>query len=287
MKIDPEKDFSPESIDILSSLSYINLVRKSLYLISFLLLVVVFHPVSRAQSGDRFLVLNFDCYGQAAGKSRAIGDSLRHYMAKSGASIVSGDLVSKLIERKKFNESDLNYMLKSLKALMGDLNADAAVYGHVLSSHDILTVELRLLEKDWPDPILFDPVVCGKLQDIYKTIPRMVELILSPDKSAPLVLYVVPSPGEQDVQQYVELAVTFSKPMNPATYSLAGYPESMWKRYGEVTYIDSTRTYIFKLHLYPDIEYEFHVNGAEAKGFKDVRGNVAPEYVWKFTTGHW
>jgi hypothetical protein len=29
------------------------------------------------------------------------------------------------------------------------------------------------------------------------------------------------------------------------------------------------------------------VNGAEAKGFKDEHGNVAPEYVWKFTTGNW
>lgn len=262
-------------------------MRKNLYLITFMLLMAVLHPVSRAQSGGRFLILNFDCYGEAAGKSKAIGDSLRHYMVKSGASIVSKDLVSKLIERKKLNESDLNYMLNNLKALMGDLNADAAVFGHVLSSHDILTVELRMLESDWPEPVLFDPIVCGKLQDIYKTIPRMVELILLPDKSAPLVLSVVPSPGEQDVEQYVELTVTFSKSMNPATYSLAGYPESMWNRYGEVTYVDSSRTFIFKLHLYPDLEYEFHVNGAEAKGFKDMQGNVAPEYVWRFATGHW
>ncbi|UCC81096.1 MAG: Ig-like domain-containing protein [Candidatus Zixiibacteriota bacterium] len=262
-------------------------MRKSPYLIVFLLLMAVFHPVARAQSGGRFLVLNFDCYGEAAGKSRVIGDSLRHYMAKSGVSIVSRDLVSKLIARKGLDESDLNYVLKNLKVLMGELNAGAAIYGHVLSSHDILTVELRLIEENQLKPVLFDPIVCGRLQDIYKTIPRMAELILSPDKSAPLVLSVEPSPGEQDVQQYVEMTVTFSKPMNPATYSLAGYPESMWKRYGEVTYIDSTCTYIFKLHLYPDIEYEFHVNGTEAKGFKDERGNVAPEYVWKFTTGHW
>ena len=252
-----------------------------------MVLISLIYSVSHAQNSGRYLVLNFDCYGEAAGKSGVIGDSLRHYMAKSGANIVSNDLASKLISRKNLNGSDLNYVLKNLKVLMGELNADAAVYGHVLSSHDLLTVELRLIERKQSEPILFDPMVCGRLQDIFKMIPRMAKLILSPDKSAPVVLSVEPSDGEQDVRQYVEMIITFSKPMNPSTYSITGYPENMWKRYGKVAYNDSTRAYIFKLHLYPDIEYEFHINGAEAKGFKDEQGNVAPEYAWRFTTGQW
>jgi hypothetical protein len=262
-------------------------MRKFLILGVFLAFFLLWHSITQAQTNLRYLVLNFDCYGEARGKSGAIGDSLRLYMEKSGAEIVSRDLTAKLIARKNLKESDLNFVLEDLKTLMDNLNAEAAVYGHVLSSHDILTVELRLIERGDPQPMLFDPIVCGRLVDIYETIPRMARLILSPDKSSPIVLSVWPPDGESGVEQFVELAVTFSKPMNPATYSIMGYPENMWKRYGNVTYVDSTNSFIFNLHLYPDIEYEFHVNGSEAKGFKDNKGNVAQEYVWKFTTGRW
>jgi hypothetical protein len=260
-------------------------MKKLLYLALFM--AMVYNSVPHAQSDSRYLVLNFDCYGSARGKSSAIGDSLRHYMRKSGANIVSQDLTSELMSRKNLNESDLNYMLKDLRILMDNLNADAAVYGHVISSHDILTVELRMIENNNPEPILFDPIVCGALPDIYETIPRMAELILAPDKSAPMVMAVKPSDGTKDVEQYIEMAVTFSKPMNPDTYSISGFPETMWSQFGDVAYIDSSRTFIFKLHLYPDIEYEFHANGDEAKGFKDEQGNVATEYVWRFTAGRW
>jgi len=262
-------------------------MKRSSYLILLAALIFAFDSDSYSQSHGRYLVLNFDCYGEASGKSFVIGDSLRHYMKKSGANIVSEDLTTKLIRGKNLNESDLNYMLKDLKVLMNDLNADAAVYGHVLSSYDLLTVEMRLIEKNQSNPVLFDPIVCGRLHDIFQTIPRMAELVLSPDKSAPVVMSTNPPDGEKDVGQYIDMTVAFSKPMNPSTYSITGYPENMWKRYGKVSYEDSTYTFIFKLHLYPDIEYEFHINGAEAKGFKDERGNVAPEYVWRFTTGHW
>jgi len=262
-------------------------MRKSLYFILLVVLIFTLNSGSYSQSRKRYLVLDFDCYGEAAGKSNVIGDSLRHYMKKSGANIVSEDLTSKLISGKKLNESDLNYMLEDLKILMNELNANAAVYGHVLSSYDLLTVEMRLIEKNQPNPVLFDPIVCGRLQDIYQTIPRMAELVLSPDKSAPTVLSVAPSDGAKEVGQYIDMTIAFSKPMNPSTFSITGYPENMWARYGEAVYDESTYTFIFKLHLYPDIEYEFHINGVESKGFKDERGNVAHEYVWKFTTGQW
>jgi len=250
-----------------------------------LFLGLVFTAVGQAQ--NRYLVLDFDCYGEARGQAGAIGDSLRHYFRKSGMRTVSDDLMSKTIAQKKLNKSDLNYIQQDLVSLMSDLNADAAVYGHILSSFDILTVELRLLEKGQSQPFLFDPIVCGHVADVYKTVPRMTELVLAPDKSLPLVLAVDPQDGDQNVEQYVAMKVTFSKPMNPATFSIAGFPETMWGRYGDVDYDEKTNTFTFKLHLYPRIEYEFHVNGEEAKGFKDLHGNVATEYVWKFTTGDW
>jgi hypothetical protein len=256
------------------------------YLMASVILFLVLIQNTRAQAQARYLVLDFYFHGAAFGKSSDIGDSL-NYLRKSGANAVSADLVSKVIARRDLNRSDLNYIQNDLVTLMNDLNADVAVYGHILSLFDILTVELRLLEKGQTKPFLFDPIVCGQLTDIYKTVPRMAELILAPDKSAPLVLSVVPPDGEKNIEQYIDMKITFSKPMNPATFSIAGTPESMWKKYGAVVYDEKTYTFTFKLHLYPRIDYEFHVNGAEAKGFKDEHGNVAPEYVWKFTTGNW
>lgn len=240
-----------------------------------------------AHAQTRFLVLDFDCHGAAYGKSSIIADSLRHYLKKSGVNTVSPDLISKVISSRKLNRSDLNYIQKDLLTLMNDLNTDAAVYGHILSSYDILTVELRLLEKGQSQPVLFDPIICGQMADIFKTIPRMADLILAPDKSAPLVLSVEPQDGSKNVEQYIDMKITFSKPMNPSTFSIAGFPERMWGRYGDLEYDEKTNSFIFKLHLYPGIDYEFHVNGAKAKGFKDEHGNVATEYVWKFTTGNW
>lgn len=256
-------------------------------LIAWAILVLGLSQSSVAQTPSRYLVLDFDCHGAAAGKSDVIGDSLRLYMGKSGAHTVSADLISKVVAQRRLNRSDLNYIRDDLLTLMNDLNADAAVYGHILSSFDILTVELRMLEKGSPDPVLFDPIVCGQMADIYNTIPRMAALILAPDKSAPLVLSVEPRDGDKNVEQYIDMKITFSKPMNPATFSIAGLPETMWGRYGAVDYDENTNTFTFKLHLYPRIDYEFHVNGAKAKGFKDPLGNVASEYIWKFTTGNW
>jgi len=262
-------------------------MKRGLFLAVLLISIQVGFLAAAGQAQNRYLVLDFDCYGEARGQSGAIGDSLRHYFRKSGVRTVSDDLMSKTIAQKKLNKSDLNYIQQDLVSLMSNLNADAAVYGHILSSFDILTVELRMLEQGQSQPVLSDPIICGHVADVYKTIPRMVELVLAPDKSLPLVLAVAPQNGDQDVEQYVAMKITFSKPMNPSTFSIDGLPETMWGRYGDVDYDEKTNTFTFKLHLYPRIEYEFHVNGEEAKGFKDQHGNVATEYVWKFATGDW
>ena len=232
-------------------------------------------------------MVNFDCHGEAVGRSTQIGDSLRYYLRTGGAGIVSSDLLSKLVKRDGYNAIDLNYIVDDLRTVMGQLNADAAIYGHILSSYDLLTLELRMIDKNGDSPILFDPIVCGTVRDLFGIMPEIAGLIMSPDKSLPQVLSVRPGNGSKDVEQYVDMTISFSKPMNPATFSITGYPENMWTRYGEVDYNDKTYTFTFKIHLYPEIEYEFHVNGAEGKGFKDVNGNVAPEYVWRFTTGKW
>lgn len=248
---------------------------------------VFFNVNSFAQDSGRYLVLNFDSHGDAVSKSVQIGDSLRYYLKKDGAGIVSNDLLSKVARRDGYNEIDLNYILEDLKSVLGQLNADAAIYGHVLSSYDLLTLELRMVGKDQKEPYLFDPIVCGSLSDLYGIMPEIAGLILSPDKSLPQVLSVAPIDSEHDVGQYIDMTIAFSKPMNSSTYSIVGYPETMWMRYGKIDYDEKTYTFTFKIHLYPEIDYEFHINDPEHKGFKDVSGNVAPEYVWKFSTGRW
>lgn len=257
------------------------------YLFTFMCSFFLFADSNPALAADRYLVLNFDCYGEAAGKSEIIGDSLRYQLKKQGANLVSRDLFDKIVAQKRLNESDLNYTTDKLSEITRQLGANWAVYGHVLSSHDILTVELRSLSLDSSEPILFDPLVCGNLGDVFLIMPDMASLILSPDKTAPRVISVQPSAGMEDVGQFIDLVIKFSKPMNPSTFAVSALPENMWRRFGDVKYDENNHTFTLKLHLFPNIKYEFHINGAESKAFKDQRGNVASEYVWHFSTGRW
>jgi len=262
-------------------------MKTQLYLFTFICSFFLFANNSSILAAGRYLVLNFDCHGEAAGKSEIIGDSLRYHLKKQGAKLVSRNLFDKIIAKKNLDESDLNYTIDKLSEVTRQLGASWAVYGHVLSSHDILTVELRSLSLDGAEPILMDPLVCGNLGDVFLMVPEMASLILSPDKTAPRVISVQPSEGKEDVGQFVDLVVKFSKPMNPSTFAVSALPEDMWKRFGDVKYDENNHTFTLKLHLFPDIKYEFHINGAESKAFKDQNGNVAPEYVWHFTTGRW
>jgi hypothetical protein len=256
---------------------------------SCLLVAGVFSLISGSDSvsgeNGRYLILNFDCHGQAAGKSDVLGDSLRSHVKKQGGSLVSRDLFEKLLEQKGLHESDLNYTIENLKSLMPMLNASCAVYGHIFSSKGIFTVELRYLESADAEPILFDPIVCGDLKDIYAVIPEMARLVLLPDKIPPHVVSIVPEDGETQVAQYVEMVIEFSEPMNPVTSSIYGKPEGMWMQYGDILYDEELNTFVINMHLYPDITYEFHINGDNSKGFKDLAGNPSKEHVWTFSTG--
>jgi hypothetical protein len=233
----------------------------------------------------RYLILNFDCHGEAAGKSGTFGDSLRSHVKRQGGPLVSRDLFEKLLKQKNLFESDLNYTVENLRSLMPAVGASGAVYGHIFSSEEIFTVELRYLESGQAEPILFDPMVCGDLKDIYAIIPEMARIILLPDKIRPHVISVRPENGRVGVSQYVEMRIEFSEPMNPATFSISAKPEGMWTQYGDVLYDEESYVFTFKLHLYPDITYEFHINGEDSKGFKDVAGNPSKEHAWTFSTG--
>lgn len=246
---------------------------------------LMFEADSTGGDNARYLILNFDCRGEAAGKSSLFGDSLRSHVKKLGGTLVSRDLFEKLLKQKGLYESDLNYTIENFRSLMPALGASGSVYGHVFPSKGLLTVELRYLESGEAEPILFDPIVCGDLKDIYTVIPEMARLILSPDKIPPHVISVRPENGATGVSQYVEMKIEFSEPMNPATSSISGTPEGMWMQYGDVLYDEASHTFTFNLHLYPDITYEFHINGEDSKGFKDLAGNLSKEHIWIFSTG--
>ncbi len=254
-----------------------------------MLAACVFSLMLEADSigGDdaRYLVLNFDCHGEAAGRSSVFGDSLRLHVKKQGGSLVSRNLFEKLLTQKGLYESDLNYTIDNLRSLMPALGASGAVYGHIFSSKGLFTVELRYLESAEAEPILFDPIVCGDIKDIYTVIPEMARLILLPDKIPPYVVSVKPENGEARVGQYVEMLIEFSEPMNPATSSISGTPEGMWMQYGDILYGEELNIFAINLHLYPNITYEFHINGEDSKGFKDLAGNPSKEHVWIFSTG--
>ncbi len=239
----------------------------------------------RAQDGPRFLVLNFDCHGEAAGKSGIIGDSLRANIIRQGGVTVSRDLVDGIIRRKNLNESDLNFILDELKTMISATGASGAVYGHIYSTRELFTVEMRYLSADTTEPILFDPLVCGSMTDIFAVIPEMARAILSPDKIRPYVISVEPADGEKNVEDYVDFRIKFSEPMNPETFSISGKPELRWRRYGNVVYDEESNLFTIKVHLYGDTDYEFHINGEDSKGFKDLAGNPAREYIWTFSTG--
>jgi hypothetical protein len=222
-----------------------------------------------------------------SGYSKAIGDSLRQNIIKRGGRLVSSDLVKKLIRQKGYSESDLNYRTDQLKNLLPQLNADAVIYGHVFTSDNIISVELRYLESGVDTPRLYPPIICGNLRDVFESTKDMAEIVMTQDKDAPTVLSIEPSGGSEGIEQYVELKITFSEPMNPSTFSLSGKPETMWKRYGDVKYDELTNTFTINLHLYPKIEYEFCINGEDGVGFKDVSGNPAAEYRWEYITKPW
>jgi hypothetical protein len=251
---------------------------------AFFVALMVFLSVP-ACAGGRYLILDFDCSGKAAGESKSVGRELRSHVQKGGGSLVSRDLLAKVLKQKGLIESDLNYRIDELKDLLPVLGAEAAVYGHIYGYEEMFVIELRYLSSDSPEPILFNPVVCGSIEDIHTVVPEMANMILSPDKTPPHVVSVEPSDGQADVGQYADLKIEFSEPMNPSTFSISAVPEDMWQRYGDVVYDDGSNSFTIKMHLYPDIEYEFFINGEDSKGFKDLAGNPAPMYRWFFKTG--
>jgi len=272
------------SIDFGPTRRYIIIVTKILMHTVFFVLAARI-AVSQDASGEtRYLILNFDCRGEAAGASKSIGESLRAGLNMRGGRLVSRDLFEKAMKQGDLNESDLNYTINDLKATLKLVGADCAVYGQIYSSENIFVVDLKYIASGSDKPILFDPIICGSIADIHAVLPDIALMILAPDKSPPHVASVEPSDKAIDVSQLIEIKIVFSEPMNPSTISISGSPSHMWQRFGDYIYDEKSNSFIIKIHLYPDIMYEFRVNGEDSRGFKDLAGNPAREFIWNFKT---
>ncbi len=248
-------------------------------------MVLLWSAESKTQSSGRVIVFDFDCRGAVAGKSAAIGDSLRAHVRKAGGVLVSRDEVVRRLERNRMKESRLNERPADIEKLIDQLHAGGAALGRVYSTDNLITVEMQYLHSGSDNPIVYDPIVVSSLKSLYSTIPEMARIIVSPDKAPPTVVSVVPADRSRGISEFVDVKIKFSEPMNPATFSLSAKPEKLWSRYDDVAYDNTTNTFTLKMHLYPGTKYEFRINGEESIGFKDLAGNPAPEYAWSFTTG--
>jgi len=177
-----------------------------------------------APMDGRILVLNFECSGVANGYSDAIGDSLRSHIVKLGGQVVSHNLFEQLIRSRGKTESDLNFMPDEIKSILPQLNGQGAVYGQVYMSHGMLTMDMKYIEGNLPAPIIINPFVVGNLKDLYNVIPEAAYIILSPDKESPSVISVSPSDNSDKLDEYLDMKISFSEPMNPETFSLKAKP---------------------------------------------------------------
>lgn len=248
------------------------------------LFVALFSVIGRAEN-NRLLALNFACEGPAAGRAQSIGDSLRACIRRQGREVVSMDLLEKLAAQKGLSVSNLGAKPEQLRSLLEPLGAQGVISGRVFSDQGLLTVQMNYLGVDSPAPTELDRVVTWNINDLYRVAPDIARIAMGAGQTGPHVVSVFPPDGQTGVGQYVEMRIAFSEAMNPAASSLAGAPQTLWQRYGETVYDTASHTFILKLRLYPGIDYEFHVNGEEAAGFKSQSGVPAPEYVWKFSTG--
>lgn len=232
---------------------------------------------------QRYLVLNFDCRGEAAGESGKIGEALRAEISRIGGRLVSRDKFLREINNSRLNESDLNYTIDKLKSILPNVGADCATYGQIYTTENLYIIELKFLPID-SEPILFDPIICGSKDDIFDVIPDVARMIISPDKTPPHVVSVTPSDHSENVNQLVDMKIVFSEPMNPRTISISAKPERMWQRYGDIVYDESENCFNVKFQLYPGLDYTFSINGEDSRGFKDIAGNPSREYIWEFKT---
>jgi RNA polymerase sigma-70 factor (ECF subfamily) len=106
------------------------------------------------------------------------------------------------------------------------------------------------------------------------------------DSARPVVIKSVPESGSAAVDpSLTEIRVTFSKEMQPGTWSWAMIDKETYPGTSEAPkYLDDKRTCVLPVKLQPGKTYAVWVNSEKLQNFKDPKGRIAVPYLVVFKT---
>src|ERR1043166_5531552 len=109
---------------------------------------------------------------------------------------------------------------------------------------------------------------------------------VSLETARPVVIKCVPEPGSSGVDPALtELRVTFSKEMQPASWSWGMIDKATYPGTAESPkYLEDKRTCVLPVKLQPGKTYAVWINTDKLQNFKDSKGIVAVPYLLVFKT---
>ena len=101
----------------------------------------------------------------------------------------------------------------------------------------------------------------------------------------PRVIEMVPANGEVNIDpQLQQIRIVFDQDMSQQGFSVCGGGQKFPNLVGKPGWLNR-RTFIMKVQLQADHEYEFSINCPSAVNFKNIRGESAEIYPVRFKTG--
>lgn len=106
------------------------------------------------------------------------------------------------------------------------------------------------------------------------------------DSLPPVVVKTTPEAGGKEVSAgVVEIAVTFSKPMQDQSWSWSSaWKDSVPEVVEKPRYKSDRKTCVLKVKLEPNKSYAYWLNSEKFHGFKDQQGHSAVPYLLAFRT---
>jgi len=246
--------------------------------------IVMIGLVAQSSRAEKVLILQFDCQGDLGRIADNLADSIAANLKILQVPMVERSAWESLLKRQNLREVDLNSDPLKLSSLLPTLGATGAVYGQAYPKNELFVMDCYFVEAGSKTPFEFEPMLGFGIEDLYDLTWNVALIISKPDKTRPEVVAVSPSANASGIEQYSEIKVVFNEPMNPDSYGLAGEPEDLFFAFDKVEYDSQGCSFTFSVHLYPNREYRFWINGPGLKPFMDTTGNVARQYQWSFKT---
>lgn len=246
--------------------------------------VAIFLVAAHLSRAEEILVVRFDCEGDLARIAGNLSDSLKANLGVLQISTTPRSTWEGLLKKRNIRENDLDFDPGKLASLLPSLGATGAVFGQVYKKEEMLVMSCSYIAAGSTTPIEFEPMLGAGVEDLYDLTWNLAVILSKPDKIKPEVVSVTPPDMATGIDQYAEIKVAFNEPMNPDSYGLAGDPSDLFFTLDKVEYDPASYSFTFNVHLYPEREYEFWINGPGVKPFMDTTGNVARAYQWSFTT---